>query len=66
MREFYTAYQSGFEAVVMFEVHIDDYEDERVVYFDNQYYTIIRTYEKADFIELTCQKRQGVFEELRV
>ena len=66
MREFYTAYQSGLEAVAIFETRTEDFEDERVINHNEQYYTVIRTYEKGDFIELTCQKRQGIFEEVRV
>lgn len=66
MTEFYTAYQSGFEARKVFKIHKEEYRDERVLLHDESYYTIIRTYVTGDFIELTCTKRQGVFEEVRV
>ena len=65
MSEFYIAHQSGFEATVVFQIYKDEYGDERVAKHEDKYYTIIRTYEKGDLIELTCERRKGLFEEVR-
>lgn len=62
-KEFYLAMQSGLETTAVFVVWKDDYEDERVIEYNDKYFTVARTYENGDKMELTCTKRHGVFEE---
>lgn len=61
--EFYQAQQSGMEVVAVFRVWSGDYNNERVIRYNDEYFTVIRTYEKGDFIEISTTKRQGVFQE---
>src|SRR5699024_9898690 len=50
--EYWSAKQSGVELSNVFEVHSVEYQGERELFYDNQYYTIERTYGKGEFIEL--------------
>ena len=61
--EFYQAYQSGLEVTKIFKIWAIEYDDERVLKHEEKYYTIIRTFERGDFLELTCTRRKGLFEE---
>jgi len=62
--EFYLAQQADLEVEVVFTVYLSEYNDERVIEHNNRYYSVIRTFEKGDFIELTCQRRIGGLDEV--
>ena len=62
--EFYLAQQADLEVEVVFTIYTSEYNDEQVIEHNNQYYSVIRTFEKGDFIELTCQKRIGGLDEV--
>ena len=64
-KEFYLAMQSGLETVAVFAVWFEDYNDERVIEHEEDFYTVTRTFRKGDKIHLTCTKRHGVFEEIK-
>jgi len=64
--EFYQAHQAGMEIKITFVVYKDEYDEERVIHYGDKYYTVRRTYETGDFVELSCETRRGLFEELRV
>lgn len=61
--EFYQAMQAGLETQAIFSIWSHEYDEERVLVHDNKYFTIVRTYEKGDYVHLTCTKRRGVFDE---
>lgn len=56
--EYYAAKQSGIELSYIFEIRSADYEGEEKLECDNYTYEVERSYEKGEFIELTC-KREG-------
>ncbi|WP_188006820.1 phage head closure protein [Sporosarcina sp. ANT_H38] len=58
--EFYQASQEGYALEVMFIIRSVDYESEESLRYKAKEYTIIRTYDKGEFIELVCtsQKRR--------
>lgn len=54
--EFYQAAAVGLKPEITFEIRTIDYEQEPILIYNEQNYTIIRTFEKQDdFIELICQ-----------
>src|SRR5690606_39832826 len=57
--EFYLAQQVDLEVEAIFKIYLLDYSGEKTIKHKNDYYSVIRTFEKGDFIELTCQKRIG-------
>ena len=61
--EFYQAMQSGMEIVRVFEIWKEEYNEERVIKHNDKYYTVIRTYEIGDKIEISCSRRKGLFSE---
>jgi len=65
MEEHYTAYQYGLDTRAVFEIRTEEYNEERVIKHDEKYYTVVRVREGGDFVDLTCTKRHGVFEEAR-
>ena len=65
MEEFYQAYQFGLEARVVFGIRIEEYNKERAIRFEDEYYTVIRVTEAGDFLDLICTMRHGGFEEVR-
>lgn len=62
--EFYLAQQADMQVESVFRIYLMEYQDETLARHNNQYYSVIRTYEKGDFIELTCQKRIGGLDEV--
>ena len=64
--EFYQAYQSGLDVTKLFVIYDDDYDDERVVKYQDAYFTVVRTYLKGELLELTCKKRNGLFQEVKL
>ena len=62
--EFYLAASSDLVPELAFDVHLFEYEQERIVEIDGQRYSIFRTYrhfvDGLEMIELTCGKRVGV------
>lgn len=62
--EFYQAMQVDLRVIKTFVIYSLDYNEERVIKSqDDKYYTVVRTYENGEFIELSCQRRLGLFEE---
>ncbi|GLY09596.1 phage head closure protein [Pseudobacillus badius] len=58
--EFYQAAQNGVQLEVMFEVRTADYiEENRALMHNDKHYTVERTYEKTDIIELVCKRFDG-------
>jgi SPP1 family predicted phage head-tail adaptor len=53
--EFYLASQNGYKLEILFEIRTGDYQSEKYLEYENKRYEIVRTYEKAEFIELMCQ-----------
>lgn len=62
--EFYLAAQADMQVEAVFKLNLLDYEDERLLIHNEKVYSIIRTYEMGDYIELTCQKRIGGLDEV--
>ncbi|MET1247652.1 hypothetical protein ABWW58_02550 [Sporolactobacillus sp. STCC-11] len=62
--EFYMAAQADLQVEKVFKIRIVDYENERTLLNDGACYSIIRDYEKGDFVYLTCQKRLGGLDEV--
>lgn len=57
--EYFTAGQSGLRPSAMFKVHLLDYDEELYIRYDQKIYSIYRTFENGDFIELYCEVRSG-------
>lgn len=62
--EFYLAQQADLQAEVIFRINLFDYQDEQIIKHNDKYYSVIRAFERGDFIELTCQKRLGGLDEV--
>ena len=43
----------------MFKVHLLDYDQELYIRHEEKIYSIYRTFENGDFIELYCEVRSG-------
>jgi head-tail adaptor len=55
--EFYQASQAGYKIEKVFQVRTIDYEGEESLNYENEVYRIVRTYDKGEYIELSCEKR---------
>jgi len=55
--EYYMAKQSGIELSYMFEIRSIEYEGEEQLNYEGNEYTIERTYDKGELIELTCKRK---------
>lgn len=55
-QEFHMAKQQGVTLSYMFEVRANEYRGEEKVEYQKKDYTIYRTYEKGEFIELIVQR----------
>lgn len=55
--EFWQAKQSGVNLTYVFEVHSFEYNGEEKLSFEEQEYNIERTYNKGDYTELTCARK---------
>jgi len=53
--EFYQAAATGLRPEIMFEVWSEEYSNQPRLKYNNEPYTIIRTYEKGEITELVCQ-----------
>lgn len=53
--EFYQAATNGLKPELAFEIHAFEYNDEKKVKYNNKYYTVIRTYQINDDLELVCE-----------
>ncbi len=53
--EFYQAQATGLRPELMFEIKSIEYEGEGSLRFSNKDYSIIRTYDRGENIELICQ-----------
>jgi len=61
--EYYAAKQSGIELSYIFELRSVDYDGEVKLKYNDEPYEVERSYEKGEFIELTCN-REGDNHEL--
>jgi len=57
--EFYSAGNSGFNPQYVFSIRMSDYNFEESLYYNNYKYSIYRTYQKGEFIELYTHKKVG-------
>ncbi|HIX43026.1 MAG TPA: phage head closure protein [Candidatus Kurthia intestinigallinarum] len=57
--EYFTAGQSGLRPSAMFKVHLLDYDQELYIRHEEKIYSIYRTFENGNFIELYCEVRSG-------
>lgn len=57
--EFHHASQSGISPQFVFLVRLADYEGEEIVYYNDNKYSIYRSYERGEFIELYATKKVG-------
>lgn len=55
--EYWQAKQAGVELSYTFEVHEFEYNGEEKMLYEGKEYTIERTYEKGNLIELICKRR---------
>lgn len=55
--EFWLAKQSGIELSYTFEVHAFEYSGEEKMLYEGKEYSVERTYEKGDFVELICKRK---------
>ena len=54
--EFYQAQVTGLKPEIMFVIRLIDYDEEKLIEYNNKKYDIIRSYQKdEDFIELIAQ-----------
>jgi SPP1 family predicted phage head-tail adaptor len=53
--EFYQASLNGITLELMFEIRSYDYDEQRYLEFENKRYEIVRTFDKGETIELSCQ-----------
>lgn len=56
--EFYQASQAGYLISATFKIRSIDYQGEESLIFEENPYRIVRTYDKGEFIELSCEKRE--------
>lgn len=57
--EFFNAGQTDIKAEKCFVIYSHEYNDERFLIYENKKYSIYRTYEKDEDIELYCEVRTG-------
>jgi len=53
--EFYQAQATGIKPSFMFEISSIDYSYEELLRYDSKEFTIVRTYDKGEKIELICE-----------
>lgn len=57
--EFFNGGQGGMRPQYQFEIRLSEYGDESELIFNGKTYSIYRTYEKGENIELYCEIRVG-------
>lgn len=57
--EFYSAANVGLKPELMFEIRSIEFDGHEMVQFDGKVYTIVRTYDKGEVIELTVTSQVG-------
>ncbi len=55
--EFYQAAAQGIQLETMFEMRSEDYQGEEYLTYESKRYSIERTYDRGEVVELVCQKR---------
>lgn len=53
--EFYQAQATGLKPAIAFEIHSEEYGEQKKLEYNDKGYHIIRTYDKGEFIELICE-----------
>lgn len=54
--EFYFAAQTNLQPSMVLEVHGFEYDGQPLLEYDGKRYTVIKTFENGDTIELTCEE----------
>jgi SPP1 family predicted phage head-tail adaptor len=62
--EFYQAAQADLRVESIFKISLFDYQDERYILHNDKYYSVVRTFETGDFVELSCERRTGSLNEV--
>jgi len=57
--EFFNAGQNGFKPQYVFTVRLIDYDEESLLLFNEKRYSIYRTYETGENMELYCELKVG-------
>lgn len=60
--EFYSASKEGYIISKVFKIRAIDFEGEESLVHENERYRIKRPYDKGEFIELSCERRDDSFE----
>lgn len=56
--EFYSAHSAGIKADIIFQVHTEDYGNQKIILYNGNQYSVIRAYQKGEGIaELTCSDK---------
>jgi len=56
--EFYAANANGINVSMMFEVHVEDWNDQTQVVYGTKVYDVVRAYQKGlGVVELTCSDK---------
>ena len=56
--EFYSANKSDIDIVIAFNVHVEDYSEQKTVVYNSKCYTVERTYQIGEgVIELNCSDK---------
>lgn len=55
-REFYLAKQTELQPTILFEINAFEYDGQEELLFNDKKYKIIKTYEKNNMLELTCEE----------
>lgn len=63
MKEFYESNKSGFTISQVFEINEIEYRNQEYVKYGEDYYRVRRRYDNLDYVELYCDKHNGIFEE---
>lgn len=58
-KEFFDAYQSGIKAQLKLIIFFDDYQNEMLVDFEGEIYSVYRKYRSGDELELYLRKDVG-------
>lgn len=57
--EFFSAGQNGLKPQYVFDIRLSEYNKEKELVYNSKTYTVYRTFEKGENIELYCEERVG-------
>lgn len=58
--EFHSSRQNGLMPEYKFNVFFGDYDGEKIIMYNNEYYNIYRTYRNGDIVELYAEGKNGI------